>query len=88
MVLTVELPDNLSECADPAREALETLAIEAYRTNALTHDGAAKLLKLGRLAFDDLLSRRGVTVNSYGVDDFLEDVQTGDALRASGRLSG
>ena len=44
MQITVELPDDLTQHADPAREALEALAIEGYRTGALTQHKTRLLL--------------------------------------------
>jgi hypothetical protein len=35
MEITLKLPDDLAQHADPAREALEALVIEGYRSGAL-----------------------------------------------------
>jgi predicted HTH domain antitoxin len=86
MTLTIELPNDLAEHEDPVREALEAFAVEAYRTEVLTHHEAASMLSLGRIAFDDVLKRKGVTNNFYNVDDLLEDIATSDRLRAAGKL--
>ncbi len=43
MKITVELPDDLAQHADPGREALEMLAIEGYRSGALSHYQASVL---------------------------------------------
>ena len=88
MTLTVELPNDLAEHEDPAREALEALAVEAYRTEALSHHEAATLLGVGRFAFEGILKQRGITEGAYGVEDLQQDIQTGDRLRASGQLPG
>lgn len=53
MQITVELPDDIAQHADPGREALERLAIEGYRSGALTHHQAGQLLGLSRFEFDD-----------------------------------
>jgi len=37
MQITVQLPDDLSQHPNPGRAALETLAIEGYRSGALSH---------------------------------------------------
>lgn len=87
MTLTVELPNDLAQHEDPAREALEALAVEAYRTGTMTRGEAAGLLKMGRLAFDGLLKKRNVMEGAYGVEDFLEDVKTSEKLRAAGKIS-
>ncbi len=36
MQITVQLPDDLAQRPDPAREALEAFAIEGYRSGALS----------------------------------------------------
>ena len=41
MQITVGLPDGIARHADPGREALERLAIEGYRSGALTHHQAS-----------------------------------------------
>jgi predicted HTH domain antitoxin len=58
MQITVELPDDIAEHADPGREALEQLAIEGYRSGSLTHHQASQLLGLSRFEFDDFLKKR------------------------------
>jgi len=37
MEITVKLPDDVAQHADPGREALEALVIEGYRSGALSH---------------------------------------------------
>jgi predicted HTH domain antitoxin len=88
MTITVQLPNDLAQHDDPAREALEAIAVEAYRTDALTRPEAARLVGLGRIAFEDVLKRHGITKNSYGVQDYLDDIATSDRLRADGKLNG
>jgi len=41
MKITVDLPDDVAQRPDPGREALEALAIEAYRSGALAAYRAA-----------------------------------------------
>jgi predicted HTH domain antitoxin len=48
MQITVQLPDDLIEHAEPGREVLEALAIEGYRTEVLSHYQASQLLGLSR----------------------------------------
>jgi predicted HTH domain antitoxin len=86
MTLTVELPNDLMQHEDAAREALEAIAVEAYRTDAMTRPEAAKFLGMGRLEFQDVLKRHGVAKGSYGVEELLEDIATSDALFAAGKL--
>jgi predicted HTH domain antitoxin len=87
MTLTIELPNDLAKHDDPTREALEALAVEAYRTEAMTRHEAAKFLGAGRLEFQEILKRHGVSKGSYGVEELLEDVATMDQLREEGKLA-
>jgi hypothetical protein len=48
MRITVELPEDLAQHADQGREALDALAIEGYRSSALSHYQASQLLGLSR----------------------------------------
>jgi hypothetical protein len=52
MQITVELPDDIAQHADPGRDALKTLVIEGYRSGALTHYQASQLLGVNRFEFD------------------------------------
>jgi len=88
MTITVELPNNLSEHQDPAREALEAFVLEAVRAEALERPQAAKLLGMGRLEFGEFLHTHGVPATTYNLEEFLRDVETSDRLRASGHLPG
>jgi len=51
---TVEPPDDIARHPDPGREVLERLAIEGYRSGALTHFQAGQLFGLSRFEFDAL----------------------------------
>ncbi len=75
MEITVTLPDDLTQHQDPAREALEALAIEGYRSGAFSHYPAAQLLGMGRLQFDGFLKERGVTEHAYSVEDLQQDME-------------
>ena len=44
MTITVELPNDIGHHPDSGREALEALAIQGYRTEALTLRQAAAML--------------------------------------------
>ncbi|MES2391521.1 MAG: UPF0175 family protein [Acidobacteriota bacterium] len=88
MTITVELPNDIGEQADPGQVALEALALEAYRTGSLSHEKAARLLNMGRIAFDDLLKSKGEFDRFYGVEDLLEDIRTSDELLAQGPRHG
>jgi predicted HTH domain antitoxin len=84
MQITVHLPDDLAQHADPGREALEALAIEGYRSGILSHFEAGQLLGLGRLEFDEFLKARNIFDHAYDVEDFAEDMETLRQLRAKG----
>ena len=86
MKITVDLPDDVAQRPDPGREALEALAIEGYRSGALTHYQASQLLRVSRLEFDALLKRRHVEEHAYDVEDLEQDLETLGRLEASGRM--
>ena len=86
MKIVVELPDDLVQHADPAREALEILAIEGYRSGALTHHQASQLLGLSRFEFDDFLVDRNVHDHAYSPVDLEQDLADLERLRAQGLL--
>lgn len=86
MKITIDLPDDVVLRADPGRAVLEALAIEGYRTGALTHHQASQLLGVSRLEFDGLLKAHNVLEQAYDVDDLEQDVETLARLETSGRL--
>jgi predicted HTH domain antitoxin len=86
MKITVELPDDVAQRPDPGRQALEALAIEGYRSGALTHYEAGQLLQLSRVEFDALLKRRNVDEHAYDVEDLEQDLETLERLEASGLM--
>lgn len=88
MKITVDLPDDVAERPNPGREALEALAIEGYRSGALTHYEASQLLQLSRLEFDAFLKRRHIDDHAYDVEDLEQDVETLERLEARGRMHG
>jgi predicted HTH domain antitoxin len=80
MQFTVELPDELverlvPEGSDPARLALEDMAVEAYRTHRLTEHEVATLLGLDRYELDGFLKRREVWLE-YSIQDLQRDLET------------
>jgi predicted HTH domain antitoxin len=84
--ITVELPDDILRHSDPGREALERLAIEGYRSGALTHYQAGKLLGLSRFEFDVFLNQHQIYDHAYSIDDLQQDVADLDKLRREGLL--
>jgi predicted HTH domain antitoxin len=87
MKITVELPDDVAQRPDPGREALEALAIEGYRSGALSHYQASQFLRMSRFEFDALLKTRHIEEHAYDVEDLEQDLATLERLEASGRLS-
>ncbi len=75
MEITLTIPDELArqivpEGLDPSRQALEDMAVEAYRAHRLT--GAQLRRALGipsRYEFDAFLKKRGVWLE-YSLEDF------------------
>jgi predicted HTH domain antitoxin len=88
MQITVQLPDDLIEHAEPGREALEALAIEGYRTKVLSHYQASQLLGLSRFEFDGFLKQRHVYDHAYDLEDLEEDRETLRQLQSLGLLQG
>jgi predicted HTH domain antitoxin len=79
MQFTVELPDDLVERivpdgGDPARTALEDMAVEAYRTHRLTEHQIATLLGLDRYELDGFLKRREVWFE-FSMRDLDQDLE-------------
>lgn len=84
MKITVELPDDVARHPDPGREALEALAVEGYRSGALSHHQAAQLLGLTRFEFDGFLKARNIYDHAYGIADLdrdMEDLRKFEARR-------
>lgn len=76
MEITVQLPDDLAQHADPVREALEAFALEGYRTGTLTPYQTRTLLGFRtRYQFDGFLKTHGVLEHAYTVEDLEEDAK-------------
>ena len=86
MQITVQLPDDLVQRPDPAREALESLAIEGYRSGALSGDQASRLLGLSRFEFEGFLKERSVFDHAYSAQDLEDDCRALDELRSQGNF--
>ena len=86
MEITVHLPDDLAQRPNPGRDALESLAIEGYRTGALTHFQASQLLGMSRIEFDGFLKERRIFDRAYSVEDLKDDQETLRQLQAKGIL--
>lgn len=85
MRITVELPDDAAGHSDRGREALEALAVEGYRTGALSHYQTSQLLGLSRFEFNHFLKARGVFDHAYDVADLERDLEDLSRLEARNR---
>jgi predicted HTH domain antitoxin len=75
--ITVKLPNDLAQHPDPAREAVEALAIAGYRSGKLTAFQASRLLGLSsRFDFEGFLKQRGILDHAYSAEDLDADVET------------
>ena len=71
----MELPNDLTQHQDPAREALEAIAVAGYRSGNLTAYQAARLLgSTSRFEFETFLKSRGIYDQAYSVEDLDEDL--------------
>ena len=84
MEITVQIPDDIGAHDDPGREALEALIIAGYRTGALTHFQARRMLGITRFEFDGFLKDRGILEFAYDVEDLERDTDSLRKLRAKG----
>jgi hypothetical protein len=75
MTITVEIPDEfagqiVAVGQEPARQALEDMAVEAYRAHRITGAQLRRLLGIpSRYELDVFLKKRGVWLE-YTLDDF------------------
>jgi predicted HTH domain antitoxin len=86
MQITVQLPDDLVYHSDPGREALEALAIEGYRSGALSYFEIGQLLGLSRFEVDGFLKERNIYDHAYNEEDFAQDLESLRQLRIKGTL--
>jgi len=75
--ITVELPNDLTQHPNPAREAVEALAIAGYRSGKLTAFQASRLLGFdSRFEFEGFLKARNIYDHAYSVEDLAGDTET------------
>jgi predicted HTH domain antitoxin len=91
MQVTLEIPDDMAQRLmpqgqDPARATLEAVAIEGYRSGALTALQMRRLLGLTRYELDGFLKRRNVEEFAYSLEDLQQDRQTLQRLETEGLL--
>jgi hypothetical protein len=86
MLITLDIPDDLAAALaasgrDPARAALEAIALEAYRQQHLTGYQLRTLLGIGsRYELDGFLKEH--QVYDYTLEDFEKDLAAIRELRA------
>lgn len=94
MQVTVEIPDDMAKRLtqagqDPARAALEAVAIEGYRSGALSAYQTRRLLGFEtRYELDGFLKAHNVWEHAYSLKDLEQDRQTLQQLESEGRLQG
>ena len=92
MEVVLNIPDDLSRSIaalgpDPARSALEALAIEGYRSGALTASETRRLLGFEtRYELDGFLKAHNVWEHAYELEDLDRDRRTMQQLETEGRL--
>jgi len=92
MQVTLEIPDEIAQRLapngqDPARTSLEAVAIEGYRSGALTASQTRKLLGFGtRYELDGFLKAHNVWEHAYSLEDLEQDRATTRKLQAEGRI--
>lgn len=84
MQITLDLPDDLTSHADPARDVIEALAIRGYRTGQLSGFQARRLLGYTRLQFDAFLKTNRVEEGACTIEDLERDLQ--DLSRFESRI--
>jgi predicted HTH domain antitoxin len=86
MQFTVDVPDDIARQLipagrDPARTALEDMAVEAYRAHRLTEHQLATLLGMGRYELDGFLKQREVWLD-LTAEELDHEVAAGQELLA------
>jgi len=85
--ITLNIPDDLarqvaSEGKDPARVALEALALEGYRSELLSESALRQMLGFQtRMEVHAFLKQHGVYLH-YDVSDLLQDRATAQQVRS------
>lgn len=74
MQITVQLPDDLAQRPDPAREALEAFAIAGYRSGALSAYQIRLMLGFEtRYELDGFFKTHEVWDHAYSVEELEKD---------------
>ena len=89
----MEIPDEMAQKLtpqgqDPARTTLEAVAIEGYRSGALTAHQARRLLGFETgYELDGFLKEHNVWEHAYNLEDLEQDRRTLQQFEAEGRLT-
>ncbi len=80
MEVTVTIPEDIAaqlhtRWQDLPRAALESLALEAYRSGTLTTVQLGRLLNLSRYELDGFLKEAGIYLD-YDLEDLKQDLET------------
>ncbi len=92
MQVTLEIPDDMAHRLapngqDPARASIEAIAIEGYRSGALTTAQTRRLLGFQtRYQLDGFLKAHNVWERAYSLEDLELDRITMRKLEAQGRI--
>jgi len=86
MHIALDIPDNISGVVapgqDPARAALEAMALEGYRSQRLGESAVRRLLGFGtRMEVHGFLKEHGVYLN-YSMEDLEHDIREADRIVA------
>ena len=86
MHISLDIPDNIPNVVapdqEPARAALEALALEGYRSRRLGESAVRRLLGFGtRMEVHGFLKEHGVYLN-YSMEDLEHDIVEGDRMLA------
>lgn len=74
MQITVQLPDDLAQHPDPAREALEAFAIEGYKSGVFSAFQTRILLGFEtRNELEGFLKANGIWDHAYSAEDLEKD---------------
>ena len=90
MQVTVDIPDDMARKLTPEggsteRAALEAVAIEGYRSGALSAHQTRRLLGFEtRYELDGFLKAHNVMERAYGVEDLEQDRRTLRDIQAQG----
>jgi predicted HTH domain antitoxin len=85
MPVTIELPEEIerqlqAEWENLPRRALEALAVEGYRSGALTRGQVGQMLGLNFWETEAFLKERGADLQ-YTIEDLEQDRRTHERLR-------